>query len=97
MLFNRNFWGSFEGNYVYAVKVDGVNRYIGRGVGARYKHPLSGKSSCVQLNRDLFEGKHIQVWAVEDNLSKEEAIKLEKEWILICNTIRKDSLYNIRS
>lgn len=94
---DKNFWGSFEGNYVYAVKVDGVNRYIRRGVGARYKHPLSGKSSCVQLNRDLFEGKDIQVWVVEDSLSKEDAVKLEKEWILLCNNIREGSLYNIRS
>jgi len=43
--------------YIYAAYVDGVLRYIGKGSGDRYKHCTSGRSSCVDLNIDLFNGK----------------------------------------
>jgi len=42
--------------YVYTAKVDGVLRYIGIGKGSRDNHCVSGKSSCVELNRSLFNG-----------------------------------------
>lgn len=90
------FWGSFNKHYVYAVKVDGQTKYIGMGCGNRFKHALSGKSSCVGLNRDYFAGKKIQVMEVQSGLSKQEAVALEKEWILIQKDGLGNNLYNIR-
>ena len=87
--------GSFNGHYVYCVKVDGKNKYVGKGKGNRFKHTYSGKSSCKQLNRDYFLGKDIVVYCIEDNLDQGEAVKLEKEWILICKGLG-NNLYNIR-
>ena len=73
--------GQFTGNYVYSVFVDGEKKYIGRGVGLRYMHPLSGKSSCALLNRDFFKGRLIQVVCTHNNLSKRHAVSIEAEMI----------------
>ena len=39
--------------YVYVCKVDGVPKYVGMGKGGRWKHCVSGKSSCSELNRNF--------------------------------------------
>jgi hypothetical protein len=52
--------------YVYLCKVDGIVRYIGKGCNDRYKHTLSGSSSCRELNRDLFMGSILEVFLYKD-------------------------------
>ena len=42
--------------YVYIVFVNGVPKYVGKGKGDRFKHPISGASSVPELNRDFFNG-----------------------------------------
>lgn len=76
--------------YVYACKVDGVVRYIGMGSGTRYKHCLSGTSSCAELNRDFFEGRTLEVEKVKKGLTKQEAEELEESMI----SDQFEALYN---
>ena len=76
--------------YIYAAYVDGVLRYIGKGSGDRYKHCTSGRSSCVDLNIDLFNGKKIDVKKIRENLSEREALNAEA--LLI--EVNYDTLYN---
>lgn len=85
----------FTGSYVYCVKVDGKNKYIGKGKGNRYKHPTSGKSSCAELNRDFYAGKDISVVLVENNVPDCQIDKLEKQWILTLIELGNE-LYNKR-
>ena len=67
--------------YVYLVYVDAVPRYVGKGKKARYKHAVSGSSSCPELNRDYFQGKYIEVVFVETLLTEENALRKEQDWI----------------
>ena len=76
--------------YVYVCKVDGVVKYIGMGKKDRYKHCTSGKSSCVELNRDLFSGKDVKTEIVRKHLTEAQARALEEEMILSS----KEELYN---
>lgn len=78
------FYGSFTGNYVYKVVVDGTTRYIGMSKGSRYMHAVSGKSSCKFLNKDFFSGKVIKVLCIKDNLTVSQARKLEAQYIKGC-------------
>lgn len=64
--------------YVYGCFVDGLLRYIGKGKGERWKHCTSGSSTCKELNRDLFEGKHMEVKFLYEGLSEEYALQIEK-------------------
>lgn len=79
-----------ERHYVYACYVDDELKYIGHGVGARFKHCTSGRSSCGELNRDFYAGKKIEVKKLHKGLSKAQAEEIEE------NLIREsfDSLYN---
>lgn len=77
-------------HYVYACYVDGEMKYIGHGVGTRYKHCLSGVSSCGELNRDFYSGKSLTVKKLHKGLSKQEAENIEES--LIRESF--DSLYN---
>lgn len=79
--------------YVYTAKVDGVLRYIGIGKGSRDNHCVSGKSSCVELNRSLFNGADIVVERVLENVTHKEASITEK-YLIEANRI---TLYNISS
>jgi hypothetical protein len=63
--------------YVYVCKVDGVPKYVGMGKGGRWKHCVSGKSSCSELNRDYHAGKELLVEKVKEGLLQEEAEFLE--------------------
>lgn len=67
--------------YVYACKVDGELKYIGKGKGSRYKHCNSGASSVAELNRDFHAGKEVTVEFVKKNLSDNEALALESSLI----------------
>ena len=67
--------------YVYGAYVDGVLKYVGKGTGNRYKHCMSGKSSCAELNRDFFGGKHITVELLYQNLAEDRALILERDMI----------------
>lgn len=67
--------------YVYEAYVDGELRYIGKGKGTRWKHCNSGKSSCSELNRDLHEGRNIEVILNKDKLLEYEAESLEIDLI----------------
>ena len=51
--------------YIYTCIVDGTVRYIGKGRNNRWKHCVSGTSSCAYLNRDFFLGKTLEVWISE--------------------------------
>lgn len=79
-----------EKHYVYACYVDGELKYIGNGVGQRYKHCTSGASHVVELNRDLFAGKKLEVKKTHKNLTKSQAEDIEEELI----RVNFDSLYN---
>ncbi|MNV65814.1 hypothetical protein D3C71_1585350 [compost metagenome] len=67
--------------YVYVVFVDTVPMYVGKGKKDRYKHAVSGCSSCVELNKDYFAGKYIEVMFAEKGLSEQSALNLEADWI----------------
>ena len=67
--------------YVYGAYVDGVLKYVGKGTGNRYKHCMSGKSSCVELNRDFFSDKEILVKFIAENLCEKEAFNIEADSI----------------
>jgi hypothetical protein len=67
--------------YVYGAYVDGVLKYVGKGTGNRYRHCMSGKSSCAELNRDFFGGKHITVELLHQNLAEYRALILERDMI----------------
>jgi len=68
-------------HYVYACYVDDEIKYIGHGVGMRYKHCLMGTSSCGELNRDFYAGKTLIVKKLHKGLSKKEAEKIEEQLI----------------
>ena len=67
--------------YVYVVYVDGFPRYVGKGKKDRYKHAVSGSSSCPELNRDFFQGKYIEVLFVERYMTEKKALAKELDWI----------------
>lgn len=68
-------------HYVYVVFVDAKAVYVGKGKNDRYKHAVSGTSSCLELNRDFFQGKYIEVRFLEKYLTEEKAFEQEEFWI----------------
>lgn len=79
--------------YAYIVAVDEEVKYIGKGSHDRWKHAVSGTSSVKELNRDYFEGKHIEVYQWKGNLDEDQA--LDQERFLILNILAEESaLYN---
>lgn len=67
--------------YVYACYVDEELKYIGHGFGLRYRHCTSGTSSCLELNRDKFEGKSLEVKKLHTSLTKKQAEEIEEQLI----------------
>lgn len=67
--------------YVYLVYVDSQIKYIGKGKKERYKHAISGASSCPELNRDFFSDKKIEVLFIGEAFLEEEASSMEQELI----------------
>jgi len=83
--------------YVYVVFVDGIPMYVGKGKKDRYKHAVSGCSSCIELNKDYFAGKYIEVMFAEKGLSEQSALNLEADWIYQVNSEsfhNKQRIYN---
>lgn len=68
-------------HYVYFCYVDNILRYVGEGKKDRWKHCVSGKSSCALLNKSYFCGCQMIVQVVHTGISKEEAVLLEKRYI----------------
>lgn len=71
-----------EKYYVYGCYVDGKLKYVGMGSRDRYKHCISGKSSCSELNRDFHEGKTLYVDFFQKNMNRVDAMHLENKLIL---------------
>lgn len=83
---------------VYEVKHNNKIVYIGSGKSGREKHPLSGKSSCVELNRIFFtDPDSLSVTVIREGLSKEESLEMEKGYILASKPIYNKQLVNRRS
>jgi hypothetical protein len=77
----------FGAHYLYLVKVDSVPAYLGRGRKNRYLHPISGRSTVVELNKHLFDGKHITVHRALFTDDVNEIKELEN---LFINSLYKD-------
>lgn len=71
-------------NYVvYEVCYKGKCVYIGSGEKGRENHALSGKSSSAKLNELYFTDKeNISILVLRENLTKEESMELEKDFIM---------------
>lgn len=82
--------------YVYVVFVDGKPRYVGKGKKDRYKHAVSGASSCPELNRDYFANKYIEVMFAERFLTEDQALRSEQSWIGQMDSVYfdEDRIYN---
>lgn len=68
-----------KGFCVYMALVEGTAVYVGEGLQDRWKHCLSGASSCAELNRDYYQGKPMEVYIISEGITKEEAQQLEDE------------------
>lgn len=64
---------------------DGVCLYVGEGNEERWKHITSGTSHVYEANKWHFLGRKVEVKILKENLSKKEAVKLEKEKIIELN------------
>ena len=85
--------------YVYGCFVNGVIRYIGKGKGDRWKHCTSGSSTCRELNKDLFDGKNMEVKLLYEGLSEEYALQIEKLEIMktpfLYNTVHNPKISSV--
>ena len=67
--------------YVYAAMHQGKVVYIGKGTGERWKHCISGVSTCYYLNFLHFQGEEVTAKIICNNLTDETACKVENELI----------------
>lgn len=85
--------------YVYIVYVDNIPRYVGKGKGDRWKHCTGGTSHCVELNRDFFLGKKMEVKFAQESMSEKDALSLEKSLIqsfnALYNAVHNTAITNI--
>lgn len=74
---------------IYEVSYKGKIVYIGSGLqGVRHLHVKSGSSHSPDLNRLFFEDpNNLVVQILRDNLTKEESLEYEKEYIQATNPI----------
>ena len=84
-------------SYVYLVFVDKYLRYIGKGVGNRYLHAISGTSHVYSLNRAYFGDSQIEVLCYADGLPEENALRLEESLISLWSNEHTKNLYNTKS
>lgn len=77
--------------YVYKCFVDGKLRYVGKGKNSRYKHTISGKSHCAELNEAFFDGKEIKVQVFKSGLTEKQALLVESTLI----NLNVNSLWNL--
>lgn len=81
-----------KNNVVYIVRnEDGIVKYIGEGKETRPSHVNSGISHVYELNKAHFEGKRLNVEIYNQNLTKSEALAIER---LLLNKYRKCGLWN---
>lgn len=67
---------------VYEVRYNGIPIYIGSGKVGREEHVRSGCSHNSDLNKLFFtDPDNIVVTVIRDNLTKEESLQSEKEFI----------------
>lgn len=67
---------------VYEVLYKNIPIYIGSGKSDRINHVKSGKSHNVELNKLFFQDPdHIVVNILREDLTKEESLQLEKDFI----------------
>ena len=78
--------------YVYVCYVNKVAKYVGMGKGSRFKHCISGKSSCANLNRDFFNEDEMDTVIVESGLTRADALLRES---FLIYEIGIENLYNI--
>lgn len=71
-----------EDYIIYEVTYKNKVVYIGSGKPDRYLHCLSGHSHNPELNKLFFtEPEHMKVTVIRENLTKEESLEMEKEYI----------------
>ena len=71
-----------ENYIVYEVTYKNKIVYIGSGIKGRENHVKSGKSGNVKLNELFFkDGDNMEVNVICENLSKEDAMEKEKDFI----------------
>lgn len=94
---NRDYLKPKKGrHYVYIAKFSDKIVYIGHGFKLRYLHPNSGVSHVQDLNRIFFlEEEKIKVEIFKDDLSKEDAINLEKLLIDKYKPIYNSRIYKL--
>lgn len=68
--------------YVYAVEVDNIFIYIGKGYKSRWEHVVSGTSHVYELNRLHFTNQQVRIVALQDNLGSRQAHWFEQSCIL---------------
>jgi dihydroneopterin aldolase len=76
-----NKFENIRNHYVYVCKLKDRVIYVGKGVGDRIKHCLSGKSSSEELNKLYSDGEPLSVEKVAENLTEEMATHLEESYI----------------
>ena len=71
--------------YVYVCSIKGDPVYVGKGCGDRYKHCTSGRSSCIELNKNLFQHgeRAFSVIKVIEGLTEAEALEYERAAIIM--------------
>lgn len=67
--------------YVYAVEIDGVFIYIGKGYKTRWEHTVSGVSHVYELNRLHFDEQPLIVICLAQNLTSRQAHWFEQNCI----------------
>lgn len=68
-----------KNHIVYIARdIDNIVRYIGEGKADRFKHVNSGVSHVYELNREHFLGKKMNVEIYNKNLTKTEALSIER-------------------
>lgn len=71
-----------EDYIIYEVTYKNKVVYIGSGKPGREEHCLSGHSHNPELNKLFFtEPEHMKVTVLRENLTKEESLEMEKEYI----------------
>lgn len=77
--------------YVYAVEIESVFIYIGKGYKARWEHTVSGVSHVYELNRLHFNEQPLTVVCLAENLTSRQAHWFEQKCI-----IKYSPAFNIR-
>lgn len=78
--------------YVYGVFVNQTLRYVGKGIGCRYKHCTSGKSHVEQLNWCRDNNYLIEVRLLKENLTNAQSLVYEARLIESYGA----TLYNVK-